>query len=252
MNISIAAEQLFAIGGFPITNSFLVGLIVSIFLIVFTVSQSRRLQLVPRGTQNVMEFVIEAWWNLTKEIAQDTKLAYRFFPLVATIFFFVLFSNWLGLIPGVGSIGIHEVHDGHPVLVPLLRSASADLNTTIAIALIAVFSVQFIGIATIGVLRYGKKFFVSPFKKPFYILGTFIGLLELISELVRLVSFSFRLFGNIFAGEVLLIVMLTLVPYFIPLPFLMLEIFVGIVQAFVFAILTLVFLKMATTEATGH
>jgi F-type H+-transporting ATPase subunit a len=134
------------------------------------------------------------------------------------------------------------------VLVPFLRSTSADLNVTLAIALISVFTIQFMGIAAIGVAKYAGKFFVSPFHKPYFI-GTFVGVLELISELAKIISFSFRLFGNIFAGEVLLIVMLNLVPFLVPLPFLFLELFVGFVQALVFAMLTLVFLKMAVTEA---
>jgi F-type H+-transporting ATPase subunit a len=152
------------------------------------------------------------------------------------------------LLPGLGTIGIREIHEGKTTLIPFIRSASADLNVTLAIALVAVFSVQFIGIATIGIVKYGKKFFVSPLHKP-YVVGTFVGFLELISEVAKIISFSFRLFGNIFAGEVLLIVMLNLAPYIIPIPFLFLELFVGFVQALVFSMLTLVFLKMGVTEA---
>jgi len=249
MHISIAAETLFHVWGFPITNSLVVTLMVSLFLIAVTVPLRSRLQMVPRGAQNLIESAIEFLWNITQDVAQDKKLARIFFPLVATIFFFILFSNWAGLIPGVGSIGFNEVEHGHKAFLPFLRSASADLNVTIALAIVSVFSVQIIGIGTIGVVKYGKKFFVNPLKKPFYLVGTFIGLLELMSEVTRLISYSFRLFGNVFAGEVLLIVMFSLVPYFIPLPFLLLEVFVGMVQAFVFAVLTLVFLKMATVEA---
>jgi len=151
----------------------------------------------------------------------------------------------MGLLPGAGTVGVHEIKEGKTILVPFIRSASADLNTTLAISLIAVFFVHFMGISAIGIVRYGKKFLVNPFKKPYFI-GTFVGVLELISEIAKIISFSFRLFGNVFAGEVLLIVMLNLVPYIMPLPFLFLEVFVGFVQALVFAMLTLVFLKMAT------
>ena len=165
-----------------------------------------------------------------------------------TIFLFVILSNWIELIPGLGTVGINEIHAGKTVLIPFMRSASADLNVTLALALISVFTIQFMGIAAIGVSKYAGKFFVSPFHKPYFI-GTFVGVLELISECAKIVSFSFRLFGNIFAGEVLLIVMLNLVPFFVPLPFLFLELFVGFIQALVFAMLTLVFLKMAVTEA---
>jgi F-type H+-transporting ATPase subunit a len=111
----------------------------------------------------------------------------------------------------------------------------------------AVLTIQVSGIAALGIVKYAKKFFVSPLRKP-YGLGTIMGLLELVSEFAKLLSFSFRLFGNVFAGEILLVVMLHLVPYFVPLPFLFLEVFVGFIQAAVFAMLTLVFLKMAMLE----
>jgi len=119
---------------------------------------------------------------------------------------------------------------------------------TIALAIVSVMAAQFLGIAAIGIRKYAGKFFVSPFHKPYFV-GTFVGLLELVSEAAKIISFSFRLFGNIFAGEVLLMVMLFLVPYIVPLPFLFLELFVGFVQALVFSMLTLVFFKMAATEA---
>lgn len=244
MEVSIAAESLFHIGGFPVTNTLIMTLIVSVLVMSLAFVLRGRLKQVPRGLQNVVEILIESLFNLTVDVTQDKKLAYTVFPLIATIFLFVLFSNWLGLLPGMGTVGLREGHS----FIPFIRSASADLNTTIALSIISVFSVQFIGIATIGVVKYGKKFFVSPFHKP-YVIGSFVGLLELMGEVTRLLSFSFRLFGNIFAGEVLLMVMIHLMPYILPVPFLFLELFVGVVQAFVFAVLTLVFLKMATVEA---
>ena len=243
MNISIAAEKLFEAWGFPVTNAFLLTLLISASLMLFSVVFFGKLRLVPGKLQSAIEFVFEFLWSTVSDVAESPKLAKKFFPLVATIFFFVLFSNWIELIPGLGTVGIRE---GHGV-IPFLRSSSADLNMTLAISFISVFSVQFFGIAAIGIVKYGQKFLVSPFRKP-YGVGTFMGLLELMSEATRLISFSFRLFGNIFAGEVLLIVILNLVPFFLPLPFLFLELFVGVVQAGVFSILTLVFLKMATLE----
>jgi len=182
-------------------------------------------------------------------VTQDRKQTKKFFPLVMTIFIFVILSNWVELLPGLGTVGINEQIHGETILVPFLRSTSADLNATLAIALISVFSIQFMGIAAIGFFKYAGKFFVNPFKKPFYVIGTFVGLLEIIGEVAKVISFSFRLFGNIFAGEVLLIVMLNLVPYIVPLPFLFLELFVGFIQALVFSTLTLVFLKTAATDS---
>jgi F-type H+-transporting ATPase subunit a len=247
MEISIAAEQLFSFGSFPVTNAFLVGATVSAALMLVSRRMVERWQEVPRGAQNVLEAAVEALLELVESVTQDRKQARQFFPLIATIFFFVLFSNWAGLLPGLGTVGIEGIHNGHHTIIPFLRSTSADLNFTLALSLIAVLTIQFTGIAALGVVKYGKKFFVSPFHKP-YGIGTAVGILELVSEIGKTISFTFRLFGNVFAGEVLLTVMLHLVPYLLPLPFLFLEIFVGFIQAVVFAMLTLVFLKMATLE----
>lgn len=247
MDISIAAEKLFSLGSFPVTNSLLVSIIVSIGLVLFIGYAQKRLQSVPRGAQNVLEVIFEGLLSFIESVLQDKAQSRKYFPLIATIFLFVLISNWIGLVPGAGTIGLAHMKEGHATIVPFLRSTSADLNFTIALSLMVVLTVQWSGIAAMGIVKYGKKFFISPFHKP-YGLGTVMGLLELLSEFAKLLSFSFRLFGNVFAGEVLLIVMLHLVPYFIPLPFLMLEIFVGFIQAAVFAMLTLVFLKMAMLE----
>jgi len=126
---------------------------------------------------------------------------------------------------------------GKEVFVPLFRSTNSDLNNTLALAIVSVASVQFFGIITIGFFKYAGKFFVSPFKKP-YGVGTFVGLLELVSEFSKMISFSFRLFGNIFAGEVLLVVVSMIIPYIVPLPFMFLELFVGFIQALVFSMLS--------------
>lgn len=250
MEISLAAETLFHIGSFPVTNTLIVTIFVSCFLIIAAIIVKNKLSLVPKGLQNLLEFVIEAVLDLVDSVTQDREQTKKFFPIVATIFLFVILSNWIELVPGLGTIGLREMHEGKIILVPFIRSASADLNVTITLAIISVFSVQIMGIAALGFFKYAGKFLVSPFHKP-YVIGTFVGILELIGEVAKLISFSFRLFGNIFAGEVLLAVMLMLVPYFVPLPFLALEIFVGFIQALVFSMLTLVFLKMAVTE-TAH
>lgn len=244
MEISIAAEPILHIGSFAITNTLIMSWLIIIFLVIFSFLLTRRLQTVPHGAQNVVEVVIEKLLGLVDSVTQNRKQSIQFFPLIATIFIFVILSNWIELIPGLGTIGLKAVHNGEEVIVPFIRSASADLNVTLALAIISVLSVQFCGIATLGFLNHFKKFI--NFKGP---INFFVGILELISEISKMISFSFRLFGNIFAGEVLLLVMLFLVPYLVPLPFLALELFVGFVQALVFAMLTLVFLKMATLEA---
>jgi F-type H+-transporting ATPase subunit a len=244
MEISLAAEPLFHIGSFAVTNTLVMSWFVMATLIGASLVLSRRITTVPTGFQNVVEAVIEKLLFLMDSVTGKREESKKFFPLVATIFLFVVFSNWIELVPGLGTIGLRETHDGKTVLIPFIRSASADLNVTLALALISVFSVQFFGIASLGLFRHVKKFInvSGP-------INFFVGILELISEISKMISFSFRLFGNIFAGEVLLLVMLVLVPYLVPLPFLALELFVGFIQALVFSMLTLVFLKMATVEA---
>jgi len=186
------------------------------------------------------------------DVTGNRKQTYQFFPLIATIFIFIIVSNWLGLFPGFGSIGFFETVNSvsgeeHTAFVSFLRSANSDLNTTLALAMISVFATQIFGILALGVFKYGKKFinFSSP-------ISFFVGILELIGELAKMISFSFRLFGNIFAGEVLLVVIMTLAPFIAPIPFFGLELFVGFIQALVFSMLTLVFLKVAVTAHEEH
>lgn len=245
MNISIAAETLFTIAGFPVTNSMLVAWAAALLLIGLGVAATRKIADVPRGAQNFFELIVETILSGIDTVTQNRSESRRFFPLIATIFLFVLIVNWAGLLPGMGgAFGVKVVHEGNPTIIPFIRSTSADLNFTIALAALSVITAQVLGIASIGIAKYAGKFF--NFSSP---INFFVGILELVSEVAKLISFSFRLFGNIFAGEVLLTVMTVLVPYIIPLPFLILEVFVGLIQALVFAMLTLVFAKMAMEEA---
>lgn len=263
MNISLAAEPIFHIGSFPVTNTLLVAWAIILFLVIIALLVKRSLKEKPRGLQNVVETLIEGALNFMETITGDRKQAKKFFPIVFTIFIFIILSNWIEIVPGLGSIGIFAEEEGKTVLIPFIRSSSADLNLTLAIAIVSVISTQIFGIVGIGFLKYGKKFlpFGGLFKIKYGFLPVpsfngfinfFAGFLELIAELAKFISFSFRLFGNIFAGEVLLTVVSFLVPYIVPLPFLFLEIFVGFVQALVFAMLTLVFLKMAVTAHEEH
>lgn len=247
MNISLAAEPIFHIGKFPITNTLLMSWAIIAFLFIITFLLRKKLLTVPAGLQNIVELGVEKLLNFMESVTGDRNQAKKFFPLIATIFIFVILSNWLEIVPGLGTIGIKEVEHGETVIIPFIRSASADLNVTLAIAIIAVISIQVFGIAALGAFKYAGKFI--NFKGP---IEFFVGLLELISEVAKMISFSFRLFGNIFAGEVLLTIVLFLVPYLVPLPFLFLEIFVGFIQALVFSMLTLVFLKVATVSHEEH
>ena len=243
MEISLAAEKIAHLGKMPITNSMTANWIATIILVIFALIATKKLNLVPKGIQNVAEFIVESLLGLVDSVIGDMKLTRKFFPMVATIFIFILTNNWLGLLPGFGTVGAREQLHGKEILVPFLRSGNADLNSTLALAVVAVIAIQVFGIMTIGFFKYTKKFlnFESP-------IMFFVGILELISEVSRLVSFSFRLFGNVFAGEILLTVIAMLAPYIAPLPFYGLELFVGFIQALVFTMLTLVFIKMAITD----
>jgi F-type H+-transporting ATPase subunit a len=262
--------------GFVVTNAMLMALLTTIVLFVLSLLATRNMRLVPTGFQNFIELTIDGMYNTFGSV--DRKYIARFWPLVGGIFFYVLMSNWLSLVPGVLSVGyrvpeaaLHaapqaeegqndpshsdsvtpegdsaEAHGEELVLVPYLRAPSADLNNTLMLGLIAFLFIEFWGFKELG-LGYLSKFF--PFRDgPVMI---FAGLLEFISEFVRIISFAFRLFGNIFAGEVILLVMLFLFPL-LPLPFLGLELFVGFIQAFVFAILVMAFASLATQAHGGH
>lgn len=247
MHISLAAEHIFTIFGMPITNTLLMSWIAMAVLILISVLATRKLRLIPKGIQNFVEAIIEFILDFISQITGDRKEAEKFFPLVTTIFVFILLSNWMGLIPGVGTIGFFEVaHAGsnEQVFVPLFRSTNSDLNMTLALAIVSVLATQIFGIITIGFFKHLGKYI--SFKNPGL---TFAGILEAITEAVKILSFSFRLFGNIFAGEVLLVVVGVLIPFIAPLPFMLLELFVGFIQALIFAMLTLVFLKIAVSEA---
>ena len=297
---SVTSEPI--VSGFSITNTMIATWVTIVVLITISFCATRKINLVPRGLQNPIEAFVEFFLNLSESIAGPEK-ARRFLPLVMTIFLFIVTANWLGILPGFGTIGrietrdeiVHHaekeadddevvdldkinlqifdvggsfaitpfgsvedhitvaefdrdgVEEGKQagILVPFLRSANTEINTTLAIALVAMFMVHYWGFRTLGFFGHMGKFITfrgGP-------IGMFVGILEGISEVARLISFTFRLFGNIFAGEVLLIAMAFLVPLVGIIPFLGLELFVGMIQAFIFAILTLVFAAIATA---GH
>lgn len=313
LHISLAAEKLFIFFGIPITNSIIMTWLVMAFLAVASYFLTRNLTLLPSRTQTVLESIVGGLYGFFKSLlgAHTDYL----FPLIASFFIFIITSNWMGLLPGVGTIGIYEqkiethaanpqvnpdqtphkqvkqesppqadvqpdiehaqdqastdsisnsaakVHedpdkqnghgDAHPVFVPFLRAPTADLNMTLALGIIAFIAIQFYGFKVSGP-AYGKKFI--NFTNPIY---AFVGFLEIISDISKIISFAFRLFGNIFAGEVLLGVIAYIVasfvriPLLVPIPFLFLEIFVGFIQALVFAMLVSVFINIAASHAHG-
>jgi len=237
--ISLKAQQLFSLGSYSVTNGLLLTLVVSLILITFSLVLKSKIKIIPGKLQGAVEMGVESLLNLMESTLGSAQKAKKYFPLVATIFIFILFSNLLGIFPGVGSLWIEN--GGKEV--PLFRSPAADLNFTLAFAVISVLMTNIIGMAAVGVFKHLGKFF--NFSNP---INFFIGILELISEIAKIISLTFRLFGNVFAGEVLLTIIFFLAPYFIPLPFMFLEIFVGMIQAFIFAMITLVSISLHTAE----
>lgn len=241
MEISLAAEKIGHIGSFSVTNSLLTSWIAILVLAVLSLVATKNLQLIPHGIQNVFETIIDFLMGTVDSVIGNIEETRKYFPFLATIFLFIITNNWLGLVPGVGTIGIHE----EDKFIPLLRGGNADLNATLGLAIIAVVMVQVFGIKKLGFKTYAGKFF--NFTNPIMF---FVGILEIISEFSKIISFSFRLFGNIFAGEVLLTIIAMLLPFLGPLPFYALELFVGFIQALVFTMLTLVFIKAAISDHT--
>lgn len=234
-HVSIKGETIFEILHFPVTNSLITSIIVTAlfaFLAVYYKNQASK-----SGERSsvfyVLNGMLKAIYGLyTSVLGGKVNL---FFPLLASYFFFILLNNWFGLVPGVGSLLIEVVDQGKNYRIPLFRAATADLNTTLALALSTVFLTQVFGFSHLGALSHLKKY-ASP-----------IGILEAFSEMARVLSFSFRLFGNIFAGEVVLVIVAFLMPL-LTSPFFLLEIFVGLVQAVVFSTLSAVFINSAIAK----
>lgn len=259
---ALAAEPLFHIGNFPVTNSMINAWIAAGFFVVVAFIASRRKTLVPKGIHNAIEALFEAILGQMEQVMGTKENAKKYFPLIATIFLFVLVNNWLGLLPGTGTIGINEVVHGELELIPLLRPATADLNMTLAIAAVAILTTHIAALRTIGFANHISKFInirgiwralkKGPMAIIIAVIEFFVGFLEIIGEFSKTLSLSLRLFGNVFAGEILIGVMLGLVSYVVPIPFYFLEILVGVIQATVFSMLTMVYLTVATTSHDEH
>ena len=264
--ISLKAEEIplpfnVPLFGHSVPNTLPATWLTMLVLIVVAFFATRKMELVPSGFQNAVEAIVEMFYNFVEGVAGEK--ARHFFPLVATFFFFILISNWMGILPGYGSFGVKE----HEAIIPFFRSANAHLSTTLALAIVSVSATQVFGFKLLG-LPFLRRYFTfksSPRKEDSEAGGfarlvgklggfmerignAFAGIMELVSEFIKILSFSFRLFGNIFAGEVLLIVVSYLCAFLASLPFMFLEIFVGFVQALIFSMLSLVFFMIATAH----
>ncbi len=284
--IHLAPSALGHIGAFPVTNTLVTAVTVSLLLLVFAFFAGRSLKLVPGKGQSVLELIVAYPYEFVRETLGNDKVAERIFPVVMTIFLLTLSVNWFGLMPFVGAIGTdvpaHEAPVSHEEaeddiyeeskgtaspeeqesaaeasheaatehhFVPFFYPGATDLNFTLMLAIVAFFTIEVLGIATLGVAQYAGKFFVNPIRNP---LGAAIGIIELVTEFARLISFSFRLFGNIFAGKVLILVAMFFAPLFLPVPILAFELVVGLIQAAIFALLTLFFTKSAIALHGEH
>jgi F-type H+-transporting ATPase subunit a len=272
-------EPFHRLGPIYITNTLIATWLSILVLIGLFYFATRKMKLVPKGLQNFAETIIETLLNFVESVAGKEN-GRKFFPLIATIFLYVIMNAWMGLLPFFNVIG--EAHAGTsdtlfykltglgqysgPIIdLPLFRAANTDINVPLMLALMSFLSVEYWGITSLGLGHYLNKFFrlggvlqglgqliKGRIKEAvnailFGLINMFIGVLELLSEFVRIISFTFRLFGNMTAGEILLLMMAFLIPWVIPVIFYGLETFIGIIQAFIFAGLTLVFATMAVT-----
>lgn len=258
MSAPIAAETILQIGSLPITNAQINATLALVVLGIATFCLKRSIKDVPGRLQNAVEAILEALLDVFDQVTNDRKKSKRYLPLVGTLFLFILLSNWMSLLPGTGSIGVWHLIHGENELVPLFRPAMSDLNLTAAMAVISVVTANFVGMFTVGFFVHWNKFIqlgtfwkalkTMNFMKIFTaVIELAVGVIEMVSEIAKVVSLSLRLFGNIFAGEILITVIASLAAFIVPLPFMALEIIVGIVQATVFSLLTLVYLTAASS-----
>lgn len=244
---SFAPEVIFHIGALPVTNTLINTFFVDTLLIGTAVFVGKHIQKIPGKLQNFFELIVDELYKLTEQVSG--KNAIKIFPWFVSFFIFIIVANWSGLIPGVGSIGVYEetvVHTEHgdeveTHLVPIMRPLTSDLNATLGLALISLVATHTLAIGAVGFAAYiGRYISLNP-------VMLYVGLLELVSEFTKVISLSFRLFGNIYAGEVVLVTISSLFAFLAPVPFMMLEVIVGLVQALVFGMLTMVFMSVLMT-----
>jgi F-type H+-transporting ATPase subunit a len=261
---TLYSESIYHIGSFNITNSLLNSWIVVLIVIILSLAIGRKIKLIPTGIQNFFEAIIETFLGVFDSVTNSREKSIKFFPLIFAFFLFILLNNWLGILPGIGSIGQIASEHGEKVFIPYFRGGTADLNTTLALAVIGLVASHIFGILAIGIWRHFNKFIniqalldipKKIIKEPTILIvnpiKVFVGLIEIIGEVAKAASLSFRLFGNIFAGEVLLASMSAMLAWGLPIPFMFLEVIVGLIQALIFAMLILAYLTM-NTNAEEH
>jgi F-type H+-transporting ATPase subunit a len=245
---SVGSEVIFRIGHFPISNSMLLVWLITILILVFSFVLSKKIRLIPRSWQNIIEVLYESMENLLNQITGDIKISQKIFPLIASLFIFIGLSNLITLIiPFLGSF----TYQG----VSIFRTPTADFNTTLSLALAMVLFVQFESIRRWGFLKHLSNYFqfhvlIAGFKKGFgegfiAIINFLVGLLDIVSEIAKVISLSFRLFGNMYAGEVLATILLTFLAYILPSAWMAMNLLSGVIQAMVFGSLTAAYYTLA-------
>ena len=241
IHVAISAEKLGEFFGIPITNTLITSWVVIAILVIIAFVVRARLKMIPSKFQTLMETMVEFVYDYVAETLESKDMARKFLPLLLTIFLFVFVGNMIHFLPGIGSLEYnHE---------DLLRAPNTDLTVPLVLALVSFFVIEVTGILAIGFWKYSSKFIQNPLKNP---IGFAVGFIELIGELVRVISLSFRLFGNILAGEIIITVAIYFAPYLLPVPLMMFEIFIGFLQAAIFALLTLFFIKLAIQQPHGE
>ncbi len=250
----LAPEVIGHIGQVPVTNTMINAWLAMIILFIFGLYLRGRIALRPGRLQNVAEYIVDSLAGYFDQVTGSRAKTYKYLPLVGSVFFFILLSNWLGLMPGTGTLTFANE--------PLFRPANTDLNLTVAMALVSVLASHILAFGSIGFFVHLNKFLQvgtiikslrhGPIAIFTALIEGVVGIIEIIGEAAKVLSLSLRLFGNIFAGEVLISVISALVSAVVPLPFMLLELLVGLIQASVFAMLTLVYLTVAGTEPHGN
>ncbi len=259
---TLFAEPVFHFENFTVTNALLTSWVVVVLIIILSAILRSKLKEVPGKFQHLFEIVLEGALSLCDQVTNSRALTLRIFPVAITAFFFILLNNWMGIMP-IGGFGLVENTSHGKAFIPYFRGGTADINTTIALSVMAVVGANLFGIFSIGIWKTFNKYvnikalggiFTKVKHDPTVIIVApitfFVGLIEIVGEFAKIASLSFRLFGNVFAGEVLLASMAALMAYVVPIPFLFLEILVGVIQALIFSILLTLRFRRVTTMST--
>ena len=262
--ITLFAEPVFHFKNFVITNALLTSWFVVFFIIILSLLLRRRMKIIPGKLQNLFEVVVDEGLKLCDQVTNNRALSVKIFPIAISVFFFILINNWFGILP-LGGFGLIEEGEHGLAFIPYVRGGTADINTTVALAIMAVFGANLFGVFSIGIWKTFNKYvnlkvlggiFTKIRREPTIIIVApitfFVGLIEIVGEFAKIASLSFRLFGNVFAGEVLLVSMAALVAYVVPIPFLFLELLVGVIQALIFSILLVVYFTIGATDHDEH